>query len=146
MSLEAQRVYLTNKMKNSAGDLELPISYPNHAFDIPLNAPYGEFHILAGPLPIVAGGEGKGRVRVRRVGFVQLTVFVPKEAGTKIATEAGDVFEAIFQLKLGRDATGSSYKFGLLQDFTPETKAGWECYVFRVPFKRDVVADVQVSE
>ncbi len=146
MSKEAERVYLTNKMKAREGDLDFAISYPNHAFDIPQNAPYGEFHIVSGPRPIIMGGEGRGKVRVRRIGFVQLTVMIPKLKGTKIATTAEDVFTAIFQFKLGRDAAGSSYKFGPIQDFTPETEAGWECYVFRVPFHRDTVEIVQISE
>ena len=145
MSKEAQRVYLTNKMKTRQGDLDFPISFPNQPFNIPVNAPYGEFHIISGPKPIIVGGEGTGKVRVRYVGFVQLTVFLPKETGTKKATTSEDVFKAIFQFKQGRDAAGSTYKFGALQDFTPETKAGWECYVVRVPFHRDSVEEVQIG-
>lgn len=146
MSKEAERIYLTNKMKARASELGFPISYPNQPFDIPVNSTYGEFHIMSGPNPIIAGGEGKGKVRVRYVGLVQLTVFVPKEKGTKAATTARDVFKEIFQFKLGRDAAQSSYKFGVLRDYSPETKAGWECYVVRVPFERDSIETVQISE
>lgn len=146
MSKEAERVYLTNKMKARAGELGFPISYPNQPFNIPVNDIYGEFHIMSGPRPIIVGGEGKGKVRVRYVGMVQLTVFVPKEKGTKKAAMAQDVFKEIFQLKLGRDTEHSTYKFGVLQDYTPETKAGWECYVTRVSFERDSIEDVQISE
>lgn len=146
MSKEAERVYLTNKMKVRASELGFPISYPNQPFNIPKNQPYGEFHIMSGPRPIVISGEGPGKVRVRYVGMVQLTVFVPKEKGSKIASVAQDTFRKIFQLKLGRDAEQSSYKFGVLQDYTPDTEAGWECYVCRVPFQRDSIEDVQISE
>lgn len=146
MSKEAERVYLTNKMKARANELGFPISYPNQPFNIPVNETYGEFHIMSGPRPIIVGGEGRGKVRVRYVGMVQLTVFVPKEKGTKKAAMAQDVFKEIFQFKLGRDAEHSTYKFGVQQDYTPETKAGWECYVARVSFERDSIEDVQISE
>jgi hypothetical protein len=146
VSKEAERVYLTNKMKARANELGFPISYPNQPFNIPVNATYGEFHIMSGPKPIIVGGEGKGKVRVRYIGMVQLTVFIPKEKGTKPATTAEDVFRDIFQFKLGRDAAYSSYKFGVMQDYSPETKAGWECYVARVTFERDTIEDVQISE
>jgi len=145
VSKEAQRVYLTNKMKARASQLGFPISYPNQPFNIPVNAMYGEFHILSGPRPVIVGGEGAARVRLRYVGFVQLTVFIPKEKGTKLAALAEDVFKDIFQFKVGRDTTQSSYKFGALQDYTPETKAGWECYVVRVPFTRDTVEIVEIG-
>ena len=145
MSLEAQRVFLTNKFKNRMGEFGFPISLPNQPFNIPKNAVYGEFAIMSGPKPIVVSGEGKGLARVRRVGMVQITVWVPKEKGTKLATVPGDLFASIFQLKVGRDASQSTYKFGVLQDFTPETKAGWECYVYRVPFHRDSVEAVEIG-
>lgn len=146
MSKEAERVYLTNKMKARADELGFPISYPNHQFNIPVNDIYGEFHIMSGPKPIIVGGEGKGRIRVRYVGMVQLTVYIPKDKGTKKAALAQDVFKEIFQFKLGRDAEQSSYKFGVLQDYNPETKVGWECYVVRVSFQRDSIETVQISE
>lgn len=145
MSLDAQRIYLTKKMKLHDGDLEFPIGYPNHAFDQPKNAPYGEFFIISGPKPVIMGGEGTGKVRVRHVGLVQLNVWIPEDKGTKIATVAGDAFKAAFQLKIGRDTAGSTYKFGVMQDFTPQTKQGWSCFVFRVPFDRDTVEAVQLT-
>lgn len=145
MSLEAQRVYLTNKMKARVNEFAFPVSFPNQPFNIPKNAPYAEFAITSGPKPLIIGGEGLGKVRVRRVGMVQIAIFVPKEKGTKIATDAGDIFEAIFQLKVGRDTAQSSYKFGVMQDFTPDTKAGWECFVYRVPFSRDTVEVAQIG-
>lgn len=145
MSKEAERVFLTKKMQDRVGDFGFPISFPNQPFNIPKNAAYGEFHILSGPRPIIVGGEGRGKVRVRYVGFVQLTVFLPKEKGTKTATVAEDTFKDIFQFKLGRDEAQSTYCFETLQDFSPETKAGWECYVFRVPFHRDSIEDVQIG-
>lgn len=146
MSEEAERIYLTKKMKDSAGDLDFPIAYPNHDFDVPKNAPYGEFFIISGPKPIIAGGEGKGKVRVRYVGMVQLTVWVPKDKGTKIGSIAADTFKGIFQFKLGRDESGSVYCFEAFQKATPDSKAGWACFVFRVPFHRDTIEVVQVSE
>jgi hypothetical protein len=146
VSKEAERVYLTNKMQARDSELGFPISYPNHQFNIPVNAIYGEFHIMSGPKPIIVGGEGKGKVRVRYVGMVQLTVYVPKDKGTKKAALAQDVFREIFQFKLGRDTEQSSYKFGVLQDYTPETTAGWECFVVRVSFQRDSIEIIQISE
>jgi hypothetical protein len=146
VSKEAERVYLTNKMIAGAGDLPFPIAYPNHEFNIPVNAAYGEFFIVGSPRPIIVGGQGTGKVRVRYVGFVQLTVWIPKDSGTKIGTLASDTFKDIFQFKLGRDAAQSSYKFGVLQDFNPDVKAGWECMVYRVPFQRDAIEAIQVSE
>lgn len=145
MSKEAQRIYLTKKMQDRVGDFAFPISFPNQPFNIPKNDPYGEFHILSGPKPIIVGGQGKGLVRMRYVGFVQLTIFIPKEKGTKVAAIAEGVFKSIFQFKVGRDEAGSTYCFEALQDFSPETKAGWECYVVRVPFHRDTIEEVQVS-
>ena len=146
MSIEAQRVYLTDIIDQRKGDFAFPFSLPNQPFNIPKNAPYGEFHIVAGPKPVVISGEGAGKARVRYVGFVQMTVYVPKEKGTKVATTSGDKFKTIFQFKLGRDSAGSAYKFGVLQEFTPDTEAGWECYVYRVPFTRDSVETVHISQ
>ena len=146
MSKEAERVYLTKKMQAREGLLDFAISYPNQPFDIPVNDIYGEFHIMAGPRPIIIGGEGAGKVRVRYVGMVQLTIFIPKEKGTKKAAEAMDVFKQIFQFKLGRDSQQASYKFGVMQDYTPTTKVGWECYIARVHYTRDSIEDVQISE
>lgn len=144
MSKEAERVFLTNLMKNRIGDFPFPIAMPNANFNIPVNAVYGEFYLVSGPKPIIAAGEGKGKVRTVRVGFVQLTVWVPKDKGTKSATTAQDIFENIYQMKLGRDTAGQVYHFGLIEDYTPTTKAGWECFVFRVPYKRSSVEEVQV--
>lgn len=145
MSLEAQRVYLTLKMEAKVGDFGFPVSFPNQPFNVPKNGPYGEFSIMAGPKPIIAAGEGKGLVRVRRVGMVQIAVFIPNEKGTKAGAIAGDVFEKIFQLKAGRDSAQATYKFGVMQPFTPETKSGWECFVYRVPFTRDSLEKVEIG-
>jgi hypothetical protein len=145
MSKEAERVYLTNKMKTGEGNYAFPIAYPNLPFDIPTNAPYAEFHIISSPQGVVVGGEGRGRVRMRYAGLVQLTVWVPKEKGTKTGTVSSDTFKDLFQFKVGRDTAGQTYKFGSIQDYTPETKAGWECFVYRVPFKRDSIEQVQIG-
>lgn len=145
MSEEAQRVYLTNKMKAGENQLAFGVAYPNQPFNIPKNSAYGEFHIIAGPKPIIVGGEGKGKARVRHVGMVQLTVWIPEDKGTKIGTTAGDVFEKLFQLKQGRDAAGYTYKFDLIQPYSPQVKTGWTCLVYRVPFTRDSVKPVQIT-
>jgi hypothetical protein len=129
MSEDAQRQYLVNKMQNGWNSF-LKTAYPNLAFNIPTEEPYAEFHIASGPKP---------------VGFVQLTVWIPNKKGTKPATLAGDKFKEIFQFKKGRDLACQTYKFGILQPMTPETKAGWECLVYRVPFERDTVERVQIS-
>jgi len=127
VSKEAQRQFLTSRMDARLGDFSFPISMPNQPFDIPRNAVYGEFHILSNPKPLVVGGEGRGKVRVRHVGFVQLNVWIPKNKGTKPSTEAEDIFEDIWQFWQGRDLADSSYKFGPIEPFTPQTKKGWEC-------------------
>lgn len=145
MSKEAQRVYLSTRMNNRLGLFGFPISMPNQKFNIPVNAPYGEFHIIEGPRPIPIGGEGRGKVRVRYVGFVQLTVWIPKEEGTSVGTKAEDTFKGIWQFQQGRDEAGSQYRFGAIQAFTPQTKSGWECFVVRVPFERDSIEDVTIS-
>ncbi len=145
MSKEAQRIYLTSRMNNRLGLFDFPISMPNQPFNIPVNAPYGEFHIIEGPRSIPIGGEGRGKLRVRYVGFVQLTVWIPKEQGTTVGTTAEDIFKDIWQLQQGRDSVGSQYRFGVLQAFTPQTKVGWECFVVRVPFERDSIEDVTIS-
>lgn len=145
MSKEAQRVYLTTRMTNYLSQFGFPIAMPNQPFDIPKNAVYGEFHVIDGPRPIIVGGEGRGRVRVRYVGFVQLTVWIPQDTGTKDGTQAEDKFRDIFQLHQGRDTAGSQYKFGALQAFTPQTKKGYECVVVRVPFERDSVEQVTIT-
>ena len=139
MSKEAQRVYLTNIMNAKIKDFGMPIALPGQPFNIPKNAPYAEFHILAGPRSLIVGGQGRGKVLVRYVGFVQLTIWLPKDKGSKAATTAEDRFKALFQFRRGRDAEESNYRFGVVQDFTPQTKAGWECVVIRVPFQRDSV-------
>lgn len=145
MSKEAQRVYLTQKMTDAEGQFDFPIALPNINFDIPINTPYGEFHIMAGPRPVVIAGEGRGKARVRYVGAVQLTIWIPKHAGTKKGADAEDIFRKLFQFKQGRDSAGSTYKFGAAQDFNPQTKQGWECFVIRVPFQRDAVEQVQLT-
>lgn len=143
MSLEAQRVYLSDKF-TSAG-IDLPVLMPNIQGTIPPNAPYGEFYIINGGKPITMGGEGEGKVRNCYVGMVQLTIWVPEGKGTKAATTAGDKFKGIFAGKVGRDTAGQVYRFQYMQDFTPQVKTGWSCSVFRVPFRREVVEDIQVS-
>lgn len=144
MSLEAQRVFLSNKF-TSAG-IDLPVLMPNVPSLIPENAPYGEFHIIGGGKPIPIGGEGPGKVRNRYVGMVQLTIWVPEGKGTKPATTAGDKFAAIFGGKLGRDSAQQTYRFQYVQEFTPQVKAGWSCSVYRIAFTRDVVESIQVTE
>lgn len=145
MSKEAQRVYLTNRMNASLGSFGFPISLPNQPFNIPKNAPYGEFHILSGPKPVIISGEGRAKARLRYVGFVQLTVWTPKESGMRTAALAEEKFKKLFQLHQGRDSADSTYKFGALQDFSPQTKEGWECCVVRVPFERDSIEEVTIS-
>lgn len=145
MSKEAQRVYLTTRMNNRLGQFPFPISMPNQKFNIPVNEVYGEFHIIEGPRPIVISGEGRGKARVRYVGFVQLNVWIPKEGGTSPGTKAEDTFKDIWQFYQGRDSVGSQYRFGAIQPFTPQTKAGWECVVMRVPFERDSIENVTIS-
>lgn len=147
MSVEAQRIYLSNKFTAGmlAGGVTLPVKMPNVPFDIPVNAPYGEFHIITGPVPVTIAGEGRGKVRNRHTGMVQLTIWMPEDSGTKVGTRTGDKFKDIFQLKLGRDSSQDVYQFGVLQSFTPDTKTGYSVAVFRVPFTRDEVAAVQIS-
>ncbi len=147
MSVEAQRIYLSNKFTAgmTAAGVTLPVKMPNNSFDIPVNAPYGEFHIITGPVPITIAGEGRGKVRNRHIGMVQLTVWMPEDTGVKVGTRAGDKFGEIFQLKLGRDSAQNVYQFGVLQSFTPDTKTGYSVAVFRVPFTRDERAAVQIS-
>jgi hypothetical protein len=126
-------------------DLGIPVSLPNLEFQIPVSDPYGEFHIVGGTPPVVMGGEGEGKVRNCYVGFVQLTVWVPATKGIKPATIAGDKFKDLFAQKVGRDLAGQVYRFGAMQEITPTGKQGWECCVYRVPFRREVVEDIQVS-
>lgn len=145
MSKEAERKYLVAKFKANMDDFGFPIALPNQPFDIPKNAIYGEFHILSGPKPAIISGEGKGKARVRRIGFVQLNVWIPKDKGTKGGTTAEDTFSDIFQMKVGRDEACSVYCFGAIQSFSGQTKVGYEVASFRVPYHRDSVEDVQVS-
>lgn len=126
-------------------DVGIPVALPNLEFQIPVSDPYGEFHIIGGTPPVIMGGEGEGKVRNCYVGFVQLTVWVPVNKGIKPATTAGDKFKDIFAQKVGRDLAGQVYRFGPMQEFTPTGKQGWECAVYRVPFRREVVEDIQVS-
>ena len=145
MSKEAQRVYLTSLMNDRVGDFAFPIALPNQSFNIPTNTPYGEFHVIAGPRPVVIAGHGKGKALVRYVGFVQLTIWLPNDKGMKAGALGEDIFKKIFQFRQGRDEANSTYKFGAQQDFTPQTKAGWECVVVRVPFQRDTVEEVMIG-
>jgi hypothetical protein len=67
VSLEAQRVYLSNKF-TSAG-IDLPVLMPNVPSNIPENAPYGEFHIIGGGKPIPwAAKAWQGPQQIRRHG------------------------------------------------------------------------------
>lgn len=150
MSKETERAYLTKIMFDEAQsntDLSgIPIAYPNQEFNVPKNAPFAEFHITTGPKPIITGGEGKGRVRVRYVGFVQLTLWAPKNSGTSSILEAGDIFRALFQFRQGRDSSGSTYRFGAAEESNiDQKKGGWFCYVVRVPFERDTIEPVQIT-
>lgn len=145
MSKEAQRKYLTSRMNENINKFSFPIALPNQPFDIPVNLPYGEFHIILGPEPVIIGGEGKAKVRVRYVGFVQLNVWIPKEKGIQTASVAEDVFKDLFQFHQSRDDVGGTYKFKAIQSYTPETKQGWECISARVPFERDSIERVTIS-
>ena len=146
MSEESERVFLTQKMVNGQGDFAFTIGYENHPFDIPKNLPYGEFYIVTNPNSIPISGEGTGKVRVRYVGFVQLNVWIPNNSGTKPATLAGDLFKKLFSFKIGRDTSGNTYKFKTLQKLNAPDQNGWTCRIFRVPYERDAIEDVQISE
>ncbi|UIS25210.1 hypothetical protein [Erythrobacter phage vB_EliS-L02] len=150
MSKETERSYLTKIMfdeaQSNSGLSNLPIAYPNQEFNVPKNAPFAEFHITTGPKPVITGGEGRGRVRVRYVGFVQLTLWAPQNSGTANLMKAGDIFRVLFQFRQGRDADGSSYRFGAAEEGNVEQKKGsWFCYVVRVPFERDTIESVQIT-
>jgi hypothetical protein len=124
----------------------VPIAYPNQEFNVPKNARFGEFHIVSGPKPVIAGGEGRGKVRVRYLGFVQLTLWAPKNAGTNGLTVGGDIFRELFQFRQGRDSADSIYRFGACQDYDIEQKqSGWFCYIVKVPFERDTIETVQIT-
>lgn len=141
MSEEIQRKYITGKAKVLNTD-DFPCAMPNQeGFDIPENAPYGEFWIMGGD-SITIGSEGKYKKRVRYVHMVQLTVWVPEGKGTKAATRAGDVFKDLFANKQGRDELQQFYRFSSLQSFTPQKKNGWVAAVFRIPFTRDTIETV----
>jgi hypothetical protein len=146
VSVEAQRVYLSNKFTGGGiAAADFPVMMPNIQSNIPENAPYGEFYIVSGGKPVIMGGEGVGKVRVKYVGMVQLTVWIPEGKGTKPGTTIGDKFKGAFAGQVGRDAAQQVYRFGYMQDFTPQVKTGWECLVYRVPFTRETVEDIQVS-
>jgi hypothetical protein len=142
MSIEAQRVYLSNKFTRLGMDLK--VAMPNQPFDIPKNAAYGEFHILGSDY-FEVGGEGEGKVRLRHVSIVQLTIWVPEGKGTKGSAMAADLFTKGFQFKQGRDSAGQIYRFKGPQVMNPSTKNGWSVTVARVPFERDEVVEVQTS-
>ena len=114
---------------------------PNTKFDIPVNAVYGEFHIL-GTKPFVAGGSGENKVIERHVGMIQLTIWVPEEKGTKAASEAADKFAKGFAHKQGRDTSGSTYVFKGVETINPDTKTGYSVHVSRIPFHRDTRTQV----
>lgn len=132
-------------MRSRVGLFAFPIAFENLPFNAPKNAPYGEYHVVAGPKPVIIGGEGRGKVRVRYVGFVQLTIWLPNDKGMQAGSLGEDIFKDIFQFHQGRDEAGSKYKFGALQDYAPQTKAGWECVVIRVPFQRDSIERVTIA-
>lgn len=143
MSLEAQRVYLSDKF--AKGDVGIKVAMPNQTFNVPVNETYGEFHIVSGPKSVPIGGEGKGKVRNRYPGFVQLTIWIPEGKGTKPGTTAADKFKDIFQGKVGRDSVGATYRFKIIQPYTPAVKAGYSCIVVRVPFHRDIVEAIEIG-
>lgn len=145
MSAEAERKFLVAKVLARKDDFDFPFSVPNQNFNIPKNAPYGEFHIVTAGKSVVKAGHGKGKARVEYVGFVQMNVWMPKDSGTKTGTEAQDIFKEIFQLKVGRDSAQAVYEFKTIESYTPTTKVGWEVASFRVPYTRTIVEAVQVS-
>lgn len=142
MSMEAQRVFLTSKVKNL--NLGFPVGLPGIPFKKPTNAPYGEFFIM-GMKPFIVGGEGKGKVRLRHTGMIQFDVYVPEDKGTKTATMACDKIADTFQLKLGRDNADSLYQFKVAEVMTPRINQNWTVYTVRVPYTRDEIAPVQIS-
>lgn len=142
-SHDEQRRFLADRFTQIV--LGIPVKMPNTPFDIPKNAPYGEFHILGNAEPIPIGGEGSGKIRERTVGMIQLTVWVPQDAGTKIASVAGDKFGKMFKWRQFRDREGSIYRFKGLQTFTPSDKAGRSITVFRLSFEKDSIEEIQVG-
>jgi hypothetical protein len=145
MSKEAERQFLVSKVLARRSDFDFPFSVPNQNFNIPKNSPYGEFHIVAGGKSIIRAGHGKGKARIEYVGYVQMNVWMPKDSGTKIGTEAEDLFREIFQLKVGRDDAHAVYEFKTIESYTPTTKQGWEVASYRVPYTRTIIESVQVS-
>lgn len=140
MSEESERIFLTRTAKRA--DFTVPVAFPNQEFDIPKDAPYGEFHILGGD-PLTIGGEGEEKVRTRWVGLIQLTIWVPKDQGTKPQSINGDKLKTCFARKQGWDDDGEFYRFNTLQKFSPtKTPAGWSCKVYRISYTRDEVEDI----
>ncbi|ARK07414.1 hypothetical protein LAV_00014 [Sphingobium phage Lacusarx] len=139
MSKEAERKYLSRVFTRIGVDL--PVKMPNLAFDIPKNAPYGEFHIM-GTKPFVVGGAGENKIVNRYVGMVQLNIWIPEGKGTKGAAEAGDKFAKMFAHKSGRDTAGSNYVFKGAETINPDVKNAYTVQVVRIPFHRDTIESV----
>jgi hypothetical protein len=142
MSLESQRKFLVAKMKQI--DFQFPIEYPNQPFDRPVGQPYGRFDIMGGT-PIVIGGQGKGKAKVKYVHMIQLTVWCPEGKGVAPAGKGGDAFAKKFQLKQGRDDEGDFYRFDAIQPFGTKVVNGDHVQVYRIAYTRDSMQPIDIG-
>jgi hypothetical protein len=143
MSLEAQRVYLTERLAQVKTGV--PMELPNQKFKQPKDGSYGSFHIMGGD-PITIGSEGPGKKRVRYVHMLQMTIWIPEDEGMKAATMGGDNFKERFANKQGRDRVGAVYRFGDITPSNPtKTAQGWTACVFRIPYTRDIVEKIEAG-
>jgi len=142
MSEESFRQYVTNRIKNTvkAYDPTFKMSYPNLAFDVPENEHYGRIYMLGGK-SFNAAKDGE-KLRVRRTGIVQITIFSPAESGTKRATELIDAIMKGLENHQGRTSSGSVVTFKAAETRYPDGQGGWHQTILRVPYYRDDLQSV----
>lgn len=145
MSEESFRRYVTNRVKNvvKAFDPTFPLAYPNLPFDVPANEVYGRIYMLGGK-SFNAAKDGD-KLRVRRTGIVQITIFSPAKSGTKRATEMIDAIMKGLENHQGRTSSGSVVTFKAAETRYPDGQGGWHQTILRVPYYRDDLQDVTVA-
>lgn len=97
MSLETQRAAITEYFQDNWLESTATVAYPNHPFVTPVGEPFVVLNILS--FDKSRASIGMGQWLTRRVGAVQIDIYVLENTGSKTASEMAGTIEAMFESK-----------------------------------------------
>jgi hypothetical protein len=95
MSLETQRAAITDYFKANWLETTVTVAYPNHPFVTPVGQPFLVLNLTN--FDRSRGSIGMDQWLTRRVGAVQVDIYVLENTGYKTAAQMADTIEAMFE-------------------------------------------------